>query len=108
LAAISQRPVGSSAKFRGVCPRVGWYSTSVSAPPAPTVKTAMLSCPRLDPYTNRPLGCTAISAVEPVVTSAGLVETLPDAVSLPDSWSHENVVMVAACSVIANSHVPFG
>ena len=42
LAAISQRPLGSMAKFRGVRPRVGSYSTSVSTPLSPTEKTAML------------------------------------------------------------------
>src|SRR5688572_7283091 len=47
--AINQRPLGSMAKLRGVWPRVGSYSTSVSAPSKPTLNTAMLSCPRFEP-----------------------------------------------------------
>jgi len=50
-------------KWRGDLPKLGTFPTSVSFPLAEsTENSAMLSAPRLDVYTNLPLGWTAISA----------------------------------------------
>src|ERR1035441_9690372 len=63
LAAIKKWPVGSRAKLRGVFPWVESYSMGVRVPLAGlTAKTAMLSCPRFEPYRYLPLGYISTSA----------------------------------------------
>ena len=59
LAASSSVPVGSSAKFRGVLPRVGSLATYRRPPVSPSIsKTAMLFWCLIEPYTNRPFAET--------------------------------------------------
>src|SRR5712691_4070076 len=64
FAAYRWLPDGSRPKKRGVLPCVGSQPMVVSTPvDLSMAKIAMLSCPRFDPYTNRPDGATAISDV---------------------------------------------
>lgn len=48
LAAISQRPVGSTAKLRGVRPPLGTHPAGESLPVSSAAKTARLSFPRFE------------------------------------------------------------
>ena len=64
LPASRNCPVGSMPKPRGVLPWVDLFSTKRErAVAASTANTVMLSCPRFEPYTNLPEGCTCTSAV---------------------------------------------
>src|SRR6187402_2892266 len=69
----------------------------------------MLSCPRFDPYTNRPDGCTAISAVVfAPVNDAGNVVLVAPTVNTPRSGCQPNAVIVDDSSLIAYSQRPEG
>ena len=64
IAGDEKAPEGSMPKPRGVEPPVATVSTNVNRPlDWSMVNTAMLSCPRLEPYRNFPDGCTSTSAV---------------------------------------------
>ena len=53
FSAISHLPAGAIAKWRGILPRVDWCWIGVSRPLfLSTANTAMLSWPRLEPYTG--------------------------------------------------------
>ena len=62
-------------KFRGVLMSPVTCPAAVSFRSGPTVKTAMLLCPRLDTYTKFPDGCRMHSAVEFPSTGIGSVES---------------------------------
>ena len=52
-------PPGAIAKLRGHFPRTDSVPESALAPVLPSVfMIAIESCPRLEPYTKRPFGCT--------------------------------------------------
>src|SRR5688572_11331113 len=89
LAAKRNFPDGSIAKFRGVFPPLGTCSIGSSRPDATSnLKEAMLSCPRLEAYTNLPSGCTCISAqVLSPEKPAGTVETVCTSRSVPFAGS---------------------
>ena len=82
----------------------------VSRPLFPsTEKTAMLSRPRFDAYTNLPLGCTWISehALSPW-KSFGKVDTVCTSDSAPRRVSQSNSMMVLPISVIRYTQRPLG
>ena len=89
FAASSSEPDGSKLKLRGIAPWVGSQPAAVSLPVwASTAKMARLSCPRLEPYRKRPVGCTMISAQLLVpLKSAGRVESVCMIWSAPRSGS---------------------
>ena len=89
FAASRRSPLGSIPKFRGVWPWVGVWPVGVSRPVCwSTENRAMLSCPRLEPYTNLPSADTWISeqVVEPSYPS-GSVDTVWMGLSVPRSAS---------------------
>ena len=70
-------------KLRGQCPPV-WMCCTGRSPSEAISNTAMLSCPRFDPYRNRPFGCTCRSAESFRSTkSSGNVVIVCVSVSLP-------------------------
>ena len=67
FATTKYRPTGESAKCLGPPPPQGYQAASPSLPVfRSTGKTAMLSCPRLDRYRNRPSRESWICADQPV------------------------------------------
>ena len=82
---IQKRPSGESEKWRGFFPFVKAKPEGVSFPLiGSTEKTAMLSCPLLEAYTNLPEGCTLISAVVlSPLKSGGNVGTVCRKLSFP-------------------------
>ena len=94
--------MGSIEKFRGVRPWVGSWPIAVRWPEAAsTEKMAMLSWPRLEPYTNLPDGWTTISAVVfSPLKPLGSVEIVWTVEREPFSASYQKAVIVLAISLM--------
>ena len=103
-------PVGSIPKYRGIFPCVGTYSRGVSVNWRGSIEnTAMLSCPRFDPYSTVParFTCTSAAVLFPL-KSAGSVETVWISFSVPPPAAYSKVVMLDAISLMQYTILPFG
>ena len=89
------------AKPRGIFTPAGAFSTSVTFPSVAMAKTAMLSWPRFETYTNFPFGWQKISAVLflfAFAASGGRVLIVWMAVSVPFAASCARAVMLLGIS----------
>src|SRR3954468_19800126 len=98
------------AKLRGALPPVGVLARCVRRPVfASTAKLAMLSWPRLEPYTKRPAGCTAISAVLlGAVEPKGRVEIVCICRSVPADAFHAKAATLFDSSQMTYAYLPDG